>query len=101
MLVILARGLGLLRIVENLLYSYDAVGNSLVIVVGAEDWENNWIGEHLAEHYAITKHPRAKGFKVINTDKATVASREKIYSGGGRSVGNQPNIDCGPVVETA
>lgn len=83
MLVILARGLGLLRIVENLLYSYDSAGNSLVIVVGAEDWENNWIGEQLAEHYAVSRNPKAKGFKVINTDKATVANRERIYSNGG------------------
>jgi DNA excision repair protein ERCC-4 len=44
-LVILARGLGLLRIVTNLLHSYDAAGNNLVLVVGADDRENEWIGE--------------------------------------------------------
>lgn len=44
-LVILARGLGLLRLVTNLLHSYDAAGNNLVILVGAEEREINWIGE--------------------------------------------------------
>ncbi|OCT54594.1 DNA repair protein rad16 [Cladophialophora carrionii] len=82
-LVILARGLGLLKIVTNLLHTYDAAGNSLVIIVGAEDRENEWIGEALAEHYAISRTPLAKGLRVINTDKATVAAREKIYSEGG------------------
>ena len=67
----------------NLLHSYDAAGNSLVIVVGAEDRENDWIGEALAEHYAISRSPLARGLKVINTDKATVTAREKIYAEGG------------------
>lgn len=44
-LVLLARGLGLLRIVINLLHSYDAAGNNLIVIVGADDRENNWIGE--------------------------------------------------------
>ncbi|KAJ9272169.1 hypothetical protein DTO212C5_1674 [Paecilomyces variotii] len=82
-LVILARGLGLLRLVTNLLHSYDAAGNNLVLVVGAEDRENEWIGEALAEHYAISKTPLARGLKVINTDRATVPMREKLYSEGG------------------
>lgn len=82
-LILLARGLGLLRIVTNLLHSYDVAGNSLVIVVGADDHENEWIGEALAEHHAATRSPLSKGLKVINTDKATVAAREKIYMDGG------------------
>lgn len=41
----LARGLGLLRLVTNLLHSYDAAGNNLVLVVGADERENEWIGE--------------------------------------------------------
>lgn len=44
-LVILARGLGLLRIVINLLHSYDAAGKNLIVIVGADDRENGWIGE--------------------------------------------------------
>ncbi|EER36837.1 DNA repair protein RAD1 [Histoplasma capsulatum H143] len=71
-LVILARGLGLLRIVTNLLHSYDAAGNNLIIVVGAGSRENEWIGEALAEQYAVSRTPLARGLKVINTDKATV-----------------------------
>ena len=41
----LARGLGLIRIVTNLLHSYDAAGNNLIILVGADERENGWIGE--------------------------------------------------------
>ncbi len=46
-LVLLARGLGLLRVVINLLHSYDAAGNNLIVLVGADDRENGWIGEGL------------------------------------------------------
>ncbi|OJD18064.1 hypothetical protein AJ78_01894 [Emergomyces pasteurianus Ep9510] len=82
-LVILARGLGLLRIVTNLLHSYDATGNNLVILVGAGSRENEWIGEALAEHYAVSRTPLARGLKVINTDRATVPLRQKMYAQGG------------------
>ncbi|KAL4898801.1 DNA repair protein [Aspergillus ambiguus] len=82
-LVILARGLGLLRLVTNLLHFYDAAGNNLVLVVGADDRENEWIGEALAERCIISKTPLARGLKVINTDRATVSTREKIYAEGG------------------
>lgn len=43
--MILAQGLGLLRIVTNLLHTYDAAGDNLVLIVGANDRENEWIGE--------------------------------------------------------
>ncbi|KAL4805846.1 hypothetical protein BDV18DRAFT_160713 [Aspergillus unguis] len=82
-LVILARGLGLLRLITNLLHFYDAAGNNLVLLVGADDRENEWIGEALAEHYAVSKTPLARGLKVINTDRATVPMREKMYAEGG------------------
>lgn len=82
-LVILARGLGLLRVVTNLLHSYDAVGNNLVVVVGAEERENGWIGEALAEHAAISKTPAARGLSQVNTDMMSVGTREKMYSQGG------------------
>lgn len=51
-LVILARGLGTLRLITNLLHTYDAAGKNLVILVGANDQENEWIGEGtpLASH---------------------------------------------------
>lgn len=93
-MVILARGLGLLHLITNLLHFYDAAGNNLVLVVGADDRENEWIGEGrlgrlrdcelfdahigfkaLAEHYATSKSPLARGLKVINTEKATVSMR--------------------------
>ncbi|KAJ6008665.1 hypothetical protein N7499_001284 [Penicillium canescens] len=82
-LVVLARGLGLLHLITNLLHFYDAAGNNLVLVVGADERENEWIGEALAEHYATSKSPLARGLKVINTEKATVPMRERIYGEGG------------------
>ncbi|TDZ34204.1 DNA repair protein rad16 [Colletotrichum spinosum] len=82
-LVILARGLGLMRLVTNLLHSYDAAGNNLIILVGAEDRENNWIGEALAEHAAISQSPNARGLTVVNTDFTSVGAREKMYARGG------------------
>ncbi|KAJ5241937.1 DNA repair protein [Penicillium citrinum] len=74
-LVILARGLGLLHLIANLLHFYDAAGNNLVLVVGADDQENDWLGEALAEHAAISKAPLARGLKKINTEKASVPMR--------------------------
>jgi len=82
-LVILARGLGLMRLVTNLLHSYDAAGNNLIVIVGAEDRENAWIGEALAEHAAISMSPKARGLTVVNTDFTSVATREKMYAASG------------------
>ncbi|KAJ5110135.1 DNA repair protein [Penicillium argentinense] len=82
-LVILARGLGLLHLITNLLHFYDAPGNNLVLVVGADERENEWIGEALAEHSATSKTPLARGLKMINTERATVAMRERMYREGG------------------
>ncbi|KAI4866337.1 DNA repair protein [Hypoxylon rubiginosum] len=82
-LVVIAKGLGLMRLVTNLLHSYDAAGNNLVIVVGAEERENAWIGGALAESAAISMAPRARGLTVVNTDLTGVASREKMYAKGG------------------
>ncbi|KAI9823456.1 MAG: hypothetical protein M1832_002467 [Thelocarpon impressellum] len=82
-LVILARGLGLLRIITNLLHSYDAAGNNLIVVVGADDRENGWLGEALAEHAAISMSSKARGLRVVNTDLVTVGTREAMYAQGG------------------
>ncbi|KAJ1335876.1 DNA repair protein (rad1) [Microdochium nivale] len=82
-LVVLAKGLGLMRLVTNLLHSYDAAGNNLIIVVGAQDRENAWIGEALAEHAAISMSPKARGLTVVNTDFTSVAARERMYAQGG------------------
>ncbi|KAJ5925370.1 DNA repair protein [Penicillium verhagenii] len=82
-LVILARGLGLLQLITNFLHFHDAAGNNLVLVVGADDRENEWIGEALSEHNDRSKSPMARGLKAINTDKASVSMRERIYAKGG------------------
>lgn len=72
-----------MRLVTNLLHSYDAAGNNLIIIVGAEDRENAWIGEALAEHAAISMSPKARGLTVVNTDFTNVGAREKMYARGG------------------
>ena len=72
-----------MRIVTNLLHSYDAAGNNLIIVVNAEDRENGWIGEALAEHAAISVSPKARGLTLVNTDFTSVGAREKMYAKGG------------------
>ncbi|KAL8777134.1 MAG: hypothetical protein Q9213_007994 [Squamulea squamosa] len=82
-LVLLARGLGLLRVVINLLHSFDAAGNNLIVVVGADERENGWIGEALAEHAAVSRSPMARGLSQVNTDAMSVGTREKMYSQGG------------------
>ncbi|KAI9711485.1 MAG: hypothetical protein M1820_002048 [Bogoriella megaspora] len=82
-LILLARGLGLLRIVTNLLHYYDAAGNNLVLLVGADERENGWIGESLAEHAAVSNSPKARGLSLVNTDAMSVGTREKMYSQGG------------------
>ncbi|KAI1103671.1 DNA repair protein [Jackrogersella minutella] len=82
-LVVIAKGLGLMRLVTNLLHSYDAAGNNLIIVVGAEGNENAWIGEALAESAAISMAPKARGLTVVNTDFTSVGAREKMYAKGG------------------
>ncbi|KAI9817500.1 MAG: hypothetical protein M1827_001110 [Pycnora praestabilis] len=80
-LVILARGLGLLRVVTNLLHSYDAAGNNLIVVVGADERENGWIGEGNVE----------RAIRVVQQDLLLMDDsfggaccyQEKMYSQGG------------------
>ena len=82
-LLIIARGLGLLRLVTNLLHSYDAAGNNLILLIGANDRENGWIGEALAEQAAVSGSPKCRGLQLVNTDLMNVGTREKMYAGGG------------------
>ena len=82
-LVVIARGLGLLRIVTNVLHAYDAAGDNLVILVGADERENGWIGESLAEQAAISNSPKCRGLGLINTEIMTVDNRQKLYAKGG------------------
>lgn len=72
-----------MRLITNLLHSYDAAGNNLIVVVNADDRENAWIGEALAEHAAISMSPKARGLTVVNTDFTSVGQREKMYAHGG------------------
>lgn len=44
----------------------------------------------LAEHYAISKTPLARGLKVINTERATVPMRYVYISGIGYRVTDNP-----------
>ena len=78
----MARGLGLLKIVTNLLHTYDAAGNNLVVIVGADERENGWIGEALAEQAAVSRAQAAKGLSVVNTDMMSVATRYTGYEMG-------------------
>lgn len=79
-LVVLARGLGLMQIVTNLLHSYDCDKN-LVFLIGADQRENEVIGERLA---ALSAHSRvAKGLRTINTELTSVEKRQTMYGEGG------------------
>ncbi|KAI9831502.1 MAG: hypothetical protein M1826_003392 [Phylliscum demangeonii] len=82
-LVILARGLGLLRIVTNLLHAYDAAGDNLIVIVGADEREVSWVGEALVEHAAVSMSSKARGLTVVKTDVVNVGTREKMYANGG------------------
>ncbi|KAF2453405.1 hypothetical protein BDY21DRAFT_366959 [Lineolata rhizophorae] len=82
-LVIIARGLGLVRLATNLLHAYDAAGSNLALVVGADDRENKWLGEGLAEHAARSGAPACRGLTLVNTDLVSVAARERMYARGG------------------
>ncbi|TGZ82340.1 DNA repair protein [Ascodesmis nigricans] len=82
-LVVMARGLGLLRVVTNLLHSYDAAGDNLVLLVGATPSEIDLIGEGLAEQAALSKARSTRGLSVINTDAMSISAREKLYARGG------------------
>ena len=55
----------------------------MIVIVGADDRENGWIGESLAEHAAISKSPKARGLSLVNTDSMSVLARQKLYSKGG------------------
>jgi DNA excision repair protein ERCC-4 len=72
--------------VANLLHSYDAAGNNLVLVVGATDRENDWLGEFLAEHAALSGsdgNQNCRGLTLVNTQMFQVTERQKLYAGGG------------------
>jgi DNA excision repair protein ERCC-4 len=82
-LLIIAAGLGLLRIVTNLLHAYDVAGSNLILVLGATEQENAWIGEFLAEQAVVSGAVNARGLNVVNTQMASVTARQKLYARGG------------------
>lgn len=53
------------------------------MIVGADERENSWIGEALAEHAAISRSPLARGLTQVNTEFSNVGAREKVYAQGG------------------
>lgn len=61
--------------VTNLLHTYDAAGRNFIVIVGADDRENGWIGEALAEQAAVSKSAMARGLTQISTDLASVGER--------------------------
>ncbi|KAK9244718.1 hypothetical protein V1506DRAFT_307816 [Lipomyces tetrasporus] len=83
-LLIIARGLGLPRIVTNLIHAYDVAGGNLVLVIGADDREIEWIGEGLAELGTLNKGTMNRtGLTVVNTEMMSLERREMLYSAGG------------------
>jgi len=45
------------------------------VIVGADERENGWIGEALAEYAAISMAPMARGLSQVNTDMMSVGTR--------------------------
>lgn len=81
-LMIAARGLGLLQMVSALLHAYDRPGK-LVILMGADQRENEWIGEAMAMMAENGGGTGARGLRVINNESMTVEKREPLYRQGG------------------
>ncbi|KAL1894805.1 DNA repair protein RAD16 [Ceratocystis pirilliformis] len=81
-LVIMARGLGLLRLVANLLHSYDAAGNNLILLMGADEREATWLGRSLIEHKIASSATKARGLTCVDS-KETPKTRQEMYARGG------------------
>ena len=90
----MARGLGVPRIITNLLHVYDAAGDNLVLIIGVDERENKWIGDSmfgnkltrfiglilsmelgLVEQAVISEGTKARGLSIVNTDAMTVGTR--------------------------
>ena len=82
-LVIMAHGLGLLPIVSGFLHSYDACGNNFIILVGADERENELISEALLERQRVSKSSKCRGLTPVNTELTNVGAREDMYARGG------------------
>ena len=83
-LLILARGLGLLALISHLLYHYDnpevatsetdKVYRNFVVMIGAETREETLVGQNVAE-LVTTYGGAGSGLQVVNTDKVGVDQR--------------------------
>lgn len=65
------------------MHAHDAAGNNLVVLVGADDRDNELIIEALAEQRSITRAHKSRGLTLVKTDLTNVAAREDLYSRGG------------------
>ncbi|KAI9891909.1 MAG: hypothetical protein M1814_002294 [Vezdaea aestivalis] len=81
--VVLAKGLGLLRIVANLLYSFRTAGQCLILIIGADDPERYWLSEELIELSAINRSPVITGLNAVTAESMTLQAREDLYKEGG------------------
>lgn len=92
-LVIMARGLGVPHIVTSLLHIYNVAGGNFVVIIGADERENQWIGERtdpliplvtspsadilsgLAEQAAISGDTKARPLREVKTDAMSIGTR--------------------------
>ncbi|KAL5611392.1 uncharacterized protein BROUX77_001548 [Berkeleyomyces rouxiae] len=81
-LVVMAQGLGMLRLVANLLHSYDAAGNNLILLMGANERETTWLGRSLIEHKIASGAAKARGLTCVDS-KETPKTRQEMYARGG------------------
>ncbi|CCJ30420.1 unnamed protein product [Pneumocystis jirovecii] len=81
-LVILAKGLGLLNIVANLLHSYNLPG-CLTLVIGANAKQEELLKEMVDELGASDNEVPREEFKIINNESGNSHKRESIYNSGG------------------
>lgn len=89
----MARGLGVPRIVTSLLHIYNVAGGNIVVLIGADERENQWIGERmhlinplatssdsdissdLAEQAAISGDTKARPLREVKTDAMSISTR--------------------------
>ncbi|KAG5513820.1 hypothetical protein PMAC_000858 [Pneumocystis sp. 'macacae'] len=81
-LVVLAKGLGLLNIVANLLHSYNLPG-CLTLVIGASPRQEELLKEMVDELGALDNEVPREEFKIINNESGNSHKRQAIYNSGG------------------
>ncbi|BFZ58540.1 DNA repair protein RAD16 [Savitreella phatthalungensis] len=81
-LVVLARGLGAPEVLASVLHALDIPG-SLVILLGADEREEKWLGDSLATMAMAPGRLRGRGLQIINSDLTGVEKRQNAYARGG------------------